>query len=350
MKIEHFSSVLAVLASAASADDFLPTAELAGPPPGPAPAGMVWIPGGAFSMGSKDPRGDVCGGNEPMDDARPVHRVFVDGFWMDRTEVTNAEFARFVAVTKYVTVAERPLRAADYPNVPVDKLAPGALVFTPPDHAVPLDNAFRWWSWVPGANWRHPEGPASDLKGRESYPVVQVAYADAAAYAAWTGKDLPTEAQWEFAARGGRSGEVYAWGRELNPGGKKMANIWEGDFPSKNSAADGFAGAAPVASFPANGYGLHDVAGNVWEWCQDWYAPDTYAKAVARGAVTRNPTGPAENESTDPGEPGVAKRVQRGGSFLCTDQYCTRYMVGSRGKCSPDTGSNHAGFRCVKRP
>jgi sulfatase modifying factor 1 len=353
--------ILCCLGVRASAQDaFLPTIENQAPAPGPAPAGMVWIPGGEFSMGSKDPRGDICGGNEPMDDARPVHRVYVDGFWMDRTEVTNAEFARFVAATKYVTVAERPLRAADYPGVPAERLAPGSIAFTPPDHAVPLDNPLRWWSWVPGANWRHPEGPASDLKGRDNYPVVQVAYEDAAAYAAWAGKDLPTEAQWEFAARGGHSGEPYAWGRELNPDGKKMANIWEGPFPYRNSAADGFAGIAPVASFPANGYGLHDVAGNVWEWCRDWYAADAYQvknppktglTAGSNGApmVLRNPTGPTQAASFDPGEPGVAKRVQRGGSFLCTDQYCTRYMVGSRGKCSPDTGSNHAGFRCVKK-
>jgi sulfatase modifying factor 1 len=342
-------SLLALPLAALAQDAFLPTLENKIPASSPAPAGMAWIPGGEFSMGSKDPRGDVCGGNEPMDDARPVHRVYVDGFWMDRTEVTNAEFARFVDATHYVTVAERPLRASDYPGVPTDKLAPGSLVFAPTDRAVPLDNAFRWWSWVPGANWRHPEGPASDLKGRERYPVVHVAYADAAAYATWAGKDLPTEAEWEFAARGGRSGDPYAWGRELNPDGKKMANIWEGPFPYQNSAADGFAGVAPVASFPANGYGLYDVAGNVWEWCRDWYAPDTYAKTTA-GGLAKNPAGPAQSESFDPGEPAVAKRVQRGGSFLCTDQYCTRYLVGSRGKCSPDTGSNHAGFRCIKRP
>ncbi len=347
-RMSYLVALLFIASGLARADDFLPTVANKAPAPGPAPAGMVWIPGGEFSMGSKDPRGDVCGGNESMDDARPVHRVYVDGFWMDRTEVTNAEFARFVAATKYVTVAERPLRAADYPGVPPDKLAPGAIVFTPPDHAVPLDNAFRWWSWVAGADWRHPEGPASDLKGREHYPVVQVAYEDAVAYAAWAGKDLPTEAQWEFAARGGRSGELYAWGDQLNPDGKKMANIWEGEFPYKNSAADGFAGIAPVASFPANGYGLHDVAGNVWEWCKDWYAPDAYLKSSAHG-VAKNPTGPAQSESFDPGEPGVAKRVQRGGSFLCTDQYCTRYMVGSRGKGAIDTGSNHAGFRCVRK-
>lgn len=333
--------------SALAQDAFLPTRELAGPPPGPAPAGMVWIPGGEFSMGSKDPRGDVCGGNEPMDDARPVHRVQLDGYWMDRTEVTNAEFARFVAATNYITVAERPLRASDYPGVPADKLAPGSLVFTPPPHAVPLNDAFQWWAWVPGASWRHPEGPASDLRGRDHHPVVHIAYEDAETYAKWAGKQLPTEAQWEFAARGGLGGALYPWGNELNPDGRKMANIWEGHFPNENSKADGFAGIAPVATFPANAYGLYDVAGNVWEWCADWYAPDAYAKA---SGISKNPVILSKTASFDPGEPGVAKRVQRGGSFLCTDQYCTRYMVGSRGKGSPDTGSNHAGFRCIKKP
>jgi formylglycine-generating enzyme required for sulfatase activity len=198
------------------------------------------------------------------------------------------------------------------------------------------------------------------LTGRDNYPVVQVAYEDAAAYATWAGKDLPTEAQWEFAARGGLSGALYPWGNELNPGGRWMANIFEGHFPNENSRADGFVGLAPVASFPPNAYGLVDVAGNAWEWCQDWYLPVNSAKREVLGTntgipagingagVLRNPTGPAQSESFDPAEPGIAKRVQRGGSFLCTDQYCTRYMVGSRGKASPDTGSNHAGFRCVK--
>lgn len=341
--------VLPISLLAAGTDTFSPTVQNAQPALQSAPAGMVWIPGGEFSMGSRDPRGDLCGGSESMDDARPVHRVQVDGFWMDRTEVTNAEFVRFVAATKYVTMAERPLRPADFPMVPPDKLVPGSIVFTPPKQAVPLDNAFRWWAWVPGANWRHPEGPASDLKGREKHPVVHIAYEDAAAYAKWAGKDLPTEAQWEFAARGGRSGELYAWGNDLNPDGRKMANIWEGEFPHKNSAADGFTGAAPVASFPANGYGLHDVAGNVWEWCQDWYRPDAYSRRIAQ-EVIKNPVGPAQAESYDPAEPGMVKRVQRGGSFLCTDQYCTRYMVGTRGKGAPDTSSNHLGFRCVKKP
>ena len=313
----------------------------------PAPAGMVWIPGGEFSMGCRDPRGELCGGNEPMDDARPIHRVQVDGFWMDRTEVTNAEFARFVGASGYVTVAERVPRAEDFPGVPAEYLVPGSLVFSPPAQAVPLDDPARWWRYVPGASWRHPAGPGSDLIGRQSHPVVHVAFEDAAAYAAWAGKRLPTEAEWEFAARGGVAGESYAWGPDLTPEGRWMANIWQGGFPAGNTAADGFNGAAPVASFPANRYGLHDVAGNVWEWCADWYRPDAYA-GRSSSVPTRNPRGPARAQSFDPQEPGVRKRVQRGGSFLCTELYCTRYLVGARGKGEPSTGSDHVGFRCVR--
>jgi formylglycine-generating enzyme len=331
-----------------SADSFAPTVENAAKPKGAAPAGMVWIPGGQFSMGSKDPRGEICGGNEPMADARPIHRVLLDGFWMDRTEVTNAEFMRFVVATGYLTVAERPLRPEDFPGVPLRNLVPGSIVFSSPGRAVPLDDPRRWWRYVPGANWRHPEGPGSDLKGRGQFPVVHVAYEDAEAFAKWAGKRLPTEAEWEFAARGGRAGESYPWGVELNPGPRWMANIWQGEFPGRNSVADGYAATAPVGSFPANGYGLHDVSGNVWEWCSDWYRPDSYARDVAAGSVARNPRGPVQADSFDPEERGMPKRVVRGGSFLCTDQYCTRYMVGTRGKSAPDTGSNHTGFRCVR--
>ena len=279
-----------------------------------------------------------------MPDARPIHRVYVDAFWIDAAEVTNEQFEKFVAATNYVTVAERPLRAADFPGVPSEALVPGSVVFTPPASQVPLSDFLRWWSYVPGANWRHPEGPDSMIVGREQHPVVHVAYEDAEAYARWAGKRLPTEAEWEFAARGGRGGERYPWGSEPQPGGKWPANIFEGEFPHRNTQADGFGGTAPVGRFPANAYGLHDVAGNVWEWCSDWYRPDTYARdfAAAQKGVTRHPRGPAREESFDPQE-----RVQRGGSFLCTEQYCTRYMTGSRGKGAPDTGSNHVGFRCV---
>lgn len=313
------------------------------------PAGMVWIPGGEFSMGTDDPTNEVCGGSETMADARPVHRTQVGGFWMDAREVTNAEFARFIAATGYVTIAERKPRAEDYPGVPLEMLVAGSIVFTPPEQPVPLTNALAWWRYVPGANWKNPEGPGSTLEGRDHHPVVHVAYADAEAFAQWAGKRLPTEAEWEFAARGGLAGKRYTWGNELQVDGKWMANIWEGAFPHENTAVDGYARTAPVGRYAANPFGLFDMAGNVWEWCSDWYRPDTYGIQVkeARDGVVRNPAGPAKKDSFDPQEPGMPKRVQRGGSFLCTDQYCTRYMVGSRGKGDPDTSSNHVGFRCV---
>lgn len=331
-------------------DRFLPTIAGSLKAPSPAPIGMVWIPGGEFSMGCTDPRADLCGGNEPMDDARPVHRVALAPFWMDHTEVTNEQFTRFVAATGYITFAERKPRLEDYPGATPDQLVPGSVVFSPPTQAVPLDNALRWWRYVPGADWRHPSGPNSTIQGHDQDPVLHIAYVDAAAYATWAGKRLPTEAEWEFAARGGLTGARYTWGEELTQNGHWMANIWQGAFPHKNSEDDGFIGIAPVGSFPANGYGLHDMAGNAWEWCSDWYRPDAYALAqrAAVGGVVRDPRGPAESESFDPQEPGISKRVQRGGSYLCTDQYCTRYMVGTRGKGAVDTGSNHVGFRCVQ--
>jgi formylglycine-generating enzyme len=313
--------------------------------PGPAPPGMAWIPGGEFSMGIEDPRGHPEGGMQSMDDARPIHRVYVDGFWMDRTDVTNAEFARFVKATGYVTVAERKPRAEDYPGALPENLVAGAIVFTPPDHPVELDNSYQWWRYIPGANWRHPLGPGSSIKGREKYPVVHIAYEDAQAYAKWAGKRLPTEAEWEFAARGGLAGNLYAWGNDFHPHGHWMANTHQGSFPLADSGSDGYAGIAPVAQFPANGYGLYDMAGNVWQWTSDWYRPDYYAQLVALNAVARNPRGP--DASYDPSEPTEHKRVLRGGSFLCTSQYCSRYLVGSRGKSEISSGSNHLGFRCV---
>jgi sulfatase modifying factor 1 len=315
------------------------------PAPHPPPAEMVWIPGGEFSMGSEDPRQTMCGGPDAMSDARPIHRVRVDGFSMDATEVTNEQFAEFVKATGYVTVAEQPPRREDFPSAPAESLVPGSLVFTPTKVAVPLNDFRRWWRYQPGANWRHPEGPQSDLKGREHYPVVHIAYADALAFAKWAGKRLPTEAEWEFAARGGLSGKLYAWGDEFRPEGKWMANTFQGQFPAKDSGEDGFAGVAPVKSFPPNGYGLYDMAGNVWEWCSDWYRPDYY-KELSAERVALNPRGP--DSSFDPDTPTEKKRVQRGGSFLCTDQYCTRYMVGTRGKSEVSTSSNHVGFRCVR--
>ena len=306
---------------------------------------MVLIRGGEFSMGMADPRGLDHGGSEPMNDARPVHRVSVRSFWMDEADVTNAEFARFIKATGYITVAERPLDPKQFPGVPRESLKPGGVVFTQPEHPVSLSDPNGWWSYVPGANWRHPRGPQSSIAGRDRDPVVQIAYDDAMAYAKWAGKRLPTEAEWEFAARGGLEGKIYAWGNELTPGGRWMANIFQGEFPRRNTGRDGFVDAAPVRTFPANGYGLFDMSGNVWQWVSDWYRPDYYAQLAAAGPVTRDPKGPSA--SFDPLEPGVAKRVQRGGSFLCTDQYCTRYMVGARGRGEPSTSSNHVGFRCV---
>jgi formylglycine-generating enzyme required for sulfatase activity len=308
---------------------------------------MAWIPGGEFSMGALDPRAMDHGGHDPMADARPIHRVYVDPFWMDATEVTNEQFARFVKATGYVTVAETAPTRAEFPTAPAENLVAGSVVFTPQPREVPLDDHYRWWSYVKGASWRRPEGPASDLRGREKHPVVHVAYEDAQAYARWAGKRLPTEAEWEFAARGGLAGKLYPWGDELKPGGRWAANIYEGRFPVAGAerGEDGFVGLAPVGQYPPNGYGLYDTAGNVWEWVSDWYRPDYYA-TLARGGLARNPAGPAE--SFDPAEPSERKRVHRGGSYLCTEQYCTRYMIGTRGKGEVKTGSNHLGFRCVR--
>jgi formylglycine-generating enzyme required for sulfatase activity len=281
-------------------------------------------------------------------DAQPIHRVWVDGFWMDVTEVTNGQFAAFVSATGYQTVAERVPKAADFPGSPPELLVPGSIVFTSPSRPVDLGNALQWWRFAPGADWRHPEGPASSLAGRDNYPVVHVAYPDAEAFAAWAGRRLPTEAEWEFAARGGLTGNVYAWGNELAAQAGHHANIYQGAFPTRDSGEDGYAGVAPVARYAPNGYGLHDVAGNVWEWVSDWYRPDYYASLVAEGPVATNPRGP--RDPFDPAEPGAQKRVQRGGSFLCSDQYCSRYMVGTRGKGEASTGSNHVGFRTVMGP
>ena len=315
---------------------------------GKPPEGMVWIPGGEFLMGTDDPTKRVCDGtgHESMNDARPIHRVAVDGFWMDVTEVTNEQYTRFVDATHYVTVAERKPSSADFPGVPAEALVAGSIVFTAPSAPVPLDDFLAWWRYEAGTNWQHPQGPKSDIKGREKFPVVHIAYSDALAFAKWAGKRIPTEAEWEFAARGGLSSQPFVWGADVKPGGKWMANIFEGHFPDKDTGVDGFSGLAPVAQFPPNGYGLYDVAGNVWELCADWYRPDYYQTLAAAGGEAKNPQGPSD--SFDPAEPGVPKRVHRGGSFLCSDEYCTRYMVGTRGKGEPDSAANHIGFRCVK--
>ena len=334
--------------SSAGTSAFLPTNPNSGRAPGPAPEGMVWIPGGEFSMGSDVASESLCGLPGVTRDAVPIHRVYVDGFWMDKTDVTNDKFQEFVNATGYVTIAERAPTREEFPGAPPENLVAGSTVFTPTPGPVPLNNHFQWWRYQHGANWRRPEGPDTDLRGKEKYPVVHIAYPDAVAYAKWAGKRLPTEAEFEFAARGGLSGKLYAWGDELKPGGKWMANIYEGQFPVKDTGADGFAGIAPVAQYPPNGYGLYDMAGNVWQWCSDWYRSDYFAQLAAAGGVARNPQGP--DSPYDPTEPFEKKRVHRGGSFLCTDQYCTRYMAGTRGKGEITTGSNHLGFRCVKAP
>jgi formylglycine-generating enzyme len=294
---------------------------------------MFWVPGGTFWMGADD---------ASMPDAKPVHEVSLSGFWMDRTEVTNRQFARFVKETGYRTIAERQPDAKDFPDAPPKKLVPGSIVFTPPVGRVSLEDPLVWGRGVPGANWRHPEGPESNIDGKDDYPVVQICWYDAVACANWAGKRLPTEAEWELAARGGKVRSRYVWGDDPLPGGKRQANIWEGHFPDQNSADDGFARTAPVATFPPNGFGLYDIAGNVWEWCSDWYRPGYDP------SQRLDPSGP--NSSYDPGEPGVAKHVQRGGSFLCSDQYCTNYLPGARGKGAPDSAASHVGFRCVLSP
>jgi formylglycine-generating enzyme required for sulfatase activity len=296
------------------------------------PNKMVLIPGGKFKMGST---------NKAFPDAQPVHEVEVSSFYMDEHEVTNAEFAAFVRATNYITVAERELNPADFPGVPAADLVPGSGVFMPPAQAVSLDNPLQWWRYVEGANWSHPQGPGSSSRDKPNEPVVQVSYEDAAAFAKWAGKRLPTEAEWEYAAQAGQGLQQYYWGNELKPNGKWVANIYQGNFPDKNSGEDGFVTVAPVKSYPANAFGLYDMDGNVWEWCSDFYRPDYY-----QISAKINPKGPSD--SYDPDEPGTVKRVQRGGSFLCSDQYCVRYKPGSRGKGEVSSAANNLGFRCVK--
>jgi len=333
-------------ANSQPSNGFGPTVPNNTPAPRPAPPGMVWIPGGEFSMGAADSPSDGEVGMQATRDSRPIHRVYVDGFFMDQTDVTNAQFARFVKATGYVTVAERKPRQEDYPTAPPENLVAGSVVFSPPNHAVPLNDHYQWWSYVHGANWRHPTGPNSNIVGKDNYPVVQIAYEDAVAYAKWAGKRLPTEAEWEFAARGGLAGKPFVWGDVFRPDGKWMANTHQGHFPNQDTGADGHVGIAPVKSYSPNGYGLYDMAGNVWQWTSDWYRADYYQQLAAAGGVTRNPQGPAN--PWDPDEPSERKKTHRGGSFLCTDQYCSRYIVGTRGKGEVSTGTNHLGFRCVQ--
>jgi len=313
--------------------------------PGPAPAGMVWIPGGNYAMGAAD----QCNTN----DAQPFHEVLMNGFWIDVTEVTNDQFAAFVKATGYVTVAERPvdweeLKKTVAPGTPKpadELLQPGSLVFTPPNRPVLTNDYTQWWSWITGADWQHPAGPQSNLEGKGNHPVVQIAYEDAEAYATWAGKRLPTEAEFEFAARGGLEKQEYAWGGELNPEGKYLANYFQGSFPNLNTAEDGFEGTAPVKSFAPNGYGLYDMVGNVWELCSDWYTVDNFQLARYPN-LSKNPTGPAK--TFDPNDPHAIKHVSKGGSFLCSEMYCSNFKPSGRQGSAYDSGMSHTGFRCVK--
>lgn len=305
--------------------------------------GMVFINGGEYLMGAADEEG--------RPDEYPQHKVNLDGFWMDETEVTNAQFSRFVHATGYITTAEK---APDWEEMkkqltpgtpkPADSLLVAAsLVFSAPKKNVSLTDASQWWVWKKGADWKHPQGPGSNIAGKDNYPVVHISWYDAMAYCKWSGKRLPTEAEWEFAARGGKQNEKYPWGNEDIGSGKPKANTWQGNFPNQNLKKDHFERLAPVRSFAANGYGLYDMAGNVWEWCSDWYDADYYQAVKTKLSV--DPIGPIH--SNDPMEFGVPKKVVRGGSFLCNASYCKGYRVSSRMKTSPDTGLEHTGFRCV---
>jgi formylglycine-generating enzyme required for sulfatase activity len=302
---------------------------------------MIRIEPGAFRMGS----------DKHYADEAPVREVKVDGFYMDLTHVTNSEFATFVSETGYRTVAERPLDPRDFPGADPRLLVPGSMVFNMTKGPVDLRDIRNWWAYVPGANWRQPEGPGSTIAGREDHPVVQVAYEDAEAYAEWAGKALPTEAEWEYAARGGLEGAEFVWGDELTPDGKIMAKTWQGSFPWHNKAPKGLERTAPVASYPANGYGLHDMAGNVWQWTTDWFVPHHPAKTDGSCCTLDNPRGPSRKDSFDPAQPTVRipRKVVKGGSFLCAPSYCRRYRPAARHAQMIDSGMSHIGFRCIKR-
>lgn len=307
--------------------------------------GMVWVPSGTFMMGGDNKQASA--------DEYPKHKVTVNGFWMDATEVTNEQFAVFVNATHYVTIAEtkpdwnelKKQLPTGTPKPDDSVLVAASLVFRQPKEAVELNDYTQWWEWKPGADWKHPHGPGSDIVGKEKYPVVHIAWTDAAAYCKWAGKRLPTEAEWEFAARGGLKNNIYPWGNEPVNEGKQKANYWQGEFPNKNTVEDGFFYTAPVGSFAPNGYGLYDMAGNVWEWTADLYN-NTYYDSINKPSGVINPKGP--RTSYDPDEPTIPKRTIRGGSFLCNDSYCSGFRVARRMKTSEDSGMEHLGFRCVK--
>lgn len=306
--------------------------------------GMIWIAPTKFVMGSSNPK--------DLKNEQPAHPVKLDGFWIDQHEVTNAQFRKFVDATGYVTTAEikpdweemKKSVPPGTPKPPDDVLVAGSLVFFPTSTPVPTDDVSKWWKWVPGASWKHPEGPDSNIDDRENHPVVHVSWDDAMAYTKWAGKRLPTEAEWECASRGKLVGKRYSWGDTPVTESSTVANIWQGLFPHRNDKADGWDRTSPVKSYEPNGYGLYDMSGNVWEWCSDWYRVDAYALRAGKGAVV-NPPGPTE--SWDPTEPNAAKRVIRGGSFLCHVTYCESYRNAARRGNTPDTGMSHLGFRCV---
>jgi formylglycine-generating enzyme required for sulfatase activity len=302
---------------------------------------MIWIPGGTFLMGADD----------WYPEEAPAHSVALDGLWMDRHPVTVAEFSRFTEATDYVTVAERELDPALFPLADPEVLVPGSLVFRPASGPVDLTDVRNWWSYVPGARWDRPGGPTTSTDGRAHHPVTQVAWEDAAAYAAWAGKELPTEAEWEHAARGGLDGAVYAWGDEFAPDGRMMANTWQGEFPWQNLELDGYAGTSPVGTFPANGYGLHDMTGNVWEWTADFFRPRHPDAAEHACCAPRNPRVLDAPGSHDPANPIdlVPRRVTKGGSHLCAPNYCHRYRPAARQGEAVDTSTGHIGFRCIVR-
>ncbi len=302
---------------------------------------MLWIEGGTFRMGS----------DKHYPEEAPAHRVTVDGFWMDRTPVTNSQFKKFVQATGHTTIAEIVPDPKNYPGILPHMIYAGSLMFTPPRHAVNLRDFSQWWSFAKGANWRHPYGPGSNINALDNHPVVHVAFSDALAYAQWAGKGLPTEAEWEFAARGGLDEAEFAWGDELTPGGRHMANTWQGNFPVENTNDDGFERTSPVTAFPPNGYGLHDMIGNVWEWTGDWYSPKHEADAKKACCIPENPRGGREENSHDPRTINVKipRKVIKGGSHLCAPNYCRRYRPAARHAEPIDTSTNHLGFRCIRR-
>ncbi len=303
--------------------------------------GMLRIPGGTFRMGS----------DKHYPEEAPVHRATVDEFYIDRTPVTNRQFKEFVRATGHITFAETPPDPKDYPGALPHMLYAGSLVFSPPAQAVDLGNWSLWWQFMKGADWRHPYGPRSNINVLDNHPVVHVAYSDALAFARWAGKDLPTEAEWEFAARGGLDGAEFAWGNELTLNGRHLANTWQGEFPKQNLCTDGFDRTSPVTSFPPNGYGIHDMIGNVWEWTSDWYSPKHEPDAAKACCIPKNPRGGREEDSFDPCQPQIPipRKVLKGGSHLCAPNYCRRYRPSARHAEPIDTSTSHVGFRCIKR-